>query len=187
MTAAASLTDLIHRAREGDGGALQSIFELTYEELRRMARNRLRLADRDAVLDTTSLVHECFLRFANAKQLGVSDRVHFFRYAGQAMRSVIVDLARASLAQRRGGAAPHIPLSTTIAEMPMAGEDEVLRVDEALDELAKYDPRLVQVVQMRYFAGMTEAEIAEALSVADRTIRRDWEKARLLLAQALAR
>jgi RNA polymerase sigma factor (TIGR02999 family) len=103
------------------------------------------------------------------------------------MRSVIVDLARASLAERRGGAAPHVPLSTTIAEMPMAGENEVLRIDEALDELAKYDPRLVQVVQMRYFAGMTENEISEVLGVADRTIRRDWEKARLLLAQALAR
>lgn len=186
MTAATSLTDLIQRAQDGDGGALQSIFELTYEELHRMARNRLRLVERDAVLDTTSLVHECFLRFANAKQLSVSDRIHFFRYAGQAMRSVVVDLARASLAERRGGAAHHLPLSTTIAELPTAGETEVLRIDEALDELANYDPRLVQVVQMRYFAGMNEGEIAQALGVAERTIRRDWEKARLLLAQALA-
>jgi RNA polymerase sigma factor (TIGR02999 family) len=186
MVEQTSLTDMIRRAQDGDSGALQSIFELTYEELRRMARNRLRSAGRDALLDTTSLVHECFLRFANAKQLAVSDRVHFFRYAGQAMRSVIVDLARASLAERRGGGAEHGALSTTIGELAVAGEEEVLRVHEALDNLAKYDPRLVQVVEMRYFAGMTETEIAEALGVTDRTIRRDWEKARLLLAQALA-
>lgn len=186
MAEATSLTDMIRRAQDGDGGALQSIFELTYEELRRMARNRLRSVDRGALLDTTALVHECFLRFANTKQLGVADRVHFFRYAGQAMRSVIVDLARASLTERRGGGAEHRPLSTTIGELAVAGEEEVLRVHEALDDLAKYDRRLVQVVEMRYFAGMTETEVAEALGVTDRTVRRDWEKARLLLAQALA-
>jgi RNA polymerase sigma factor (TIGR02999 family) len=185
MADASSLTDLIRRAQGGDNGALQSIFESTYEELRRMARNRLRLVDRNALLDTTALVHECFLRFANAKQLSVSDRLHFFRYAGRAMRSVIVDLARASLAERRGGGAEHRSLSTTIGELPAAGEEEVLRVHEALDDLAIYDGRLVQVVEMRYFAGMTEAEVAEALGVTERTIRRDWEKARLLLARAL--
>jgi RNA polymerase sigma factor (TIGR02999 family) len=102
------------------------------------------------------------------------------------MRSVIVDLARASLAERRGGAADHLPLNTTIGDSVVAGEQEVLRVHEALDGLAQYDGRLIQVVEMRYFAGMTETEIAEALGVTDRTVRRDWEKARLLLAQALA-
>jgi RNA polymerase sigma factor (TIGR02999 family) len=186
MAEATSLTDMIRRAQDGDDRALQSIFEVTYEELRRMASNRLRSVERNALLDTTALVHECFLRFANAKQLGVTDRVHFFRYAGRVMRSVIVDLARASLAERRGGGAPHRPLSTTIGEFAVTGEEEVLRIHEALDELAKYDQRLVQVVEMRYFAEMTETEIAEALGVTDRTIRRDWEKARLLLAQALA-
>jgi RNA polymerase sigma factor (TIGR02999 family) len=184
MADAASLTDLIHSARSS--AALQSVFQLTYDELRRMAHNRLRVVNRNTLLDTTALVHECFIRFANAKQLAASDRVHFFRYAGQAMRSVIVDLARASLAERRGGAADHVPLNTTIGDSVAAGEQEVLRVHEALDGLAQYDGRLIQVVEMRYFAGMTEAEIAEALGITDRTVRRDWEKARLLLAQALA-
>jgi RNA polymerase sigma factor (TIGR02999 family) len=186
MANADSLTDLIRSARSGDSAALQSVFQLTYDELRRMARNRLRVVDRNTLLDTTSLVHECFIRFASAKQLGAGDRVHFFRYAGQVMRSVIVDLARASLAERRGGAADHRPLSTTIGDSLAAGEQEVLRVHEALDGLAQYDERLIRVVEMRYFAGMTEAEIAEALGITDRTVRRDWEKARLLLAQALA-
>ena len=186
MTDAASLTDLIRSARGGDSAALQSVFQVTYDELRRMAHNRLRVVNRNTLLDTTALVHECFIRFANAKQLAAGDRVHFFRYAGQAMRSVIVDLARASLAERRGGAADHLPLSTTIGDSLAAGEQEVLRVHEALDGLAQFDGRLVQVVEMRYFAGMTEIEIAEVLGVTERTVRRDWEKARLLLAQALA-
>jgi RNA polymerase sigma factor (TIGR02999 family) len=186
MANAASLTDLIRSARSGDSAALQSVFQLTYDELRHMARNRLRVVSRNTLLDTTSLVHECFIRFANAKQLAAGDRVHFFRYAGQVMRSVIVDLARASLAERRGGAADHLPLSTTIGDSLVAGEQEVLRVHEALDGLAQYDGRLIQVVEMRYFAGMTEAECAEALGITDRTVRRDWEKARLFLAQALA-
>jgi RNA polymerase sigma factor (TIGR02999 family) len=181
-----SFTDIIRRARDGDARALQVMFERTYEELRGMAHRRLRQGARDALLDTTALVHECFVKFSNAEELNLSDRTHFFRYAGQAMRSVIVDFARASLANRRGGGTPHVPLSTTIGDSAVAGEEELLRVHEALDELAHYDPRIVQVVEMRYFAGMTEAEIAEALGLTDRTVRRDWEKARLLLAQALA-
>jgi RNA polymerase sigma factor (TIGR02999 family) len=184
---AAALTDLLRRARLGESEAFQAVFDSTYQELRRMARNRLRPVRRDAVLDTTSLVHECFIRFANSRELQVEDRVHFFRYAGQVMRSVIVDLARASLAERRGGAAPHITLNTEVAESTPVGEEQILRVHEALDELARLDERLVRVVEMRYFAGMTEVEVAEALGVSDRTVRRDWEKARLLLAKALER
>ncbi len=182
----APLTDLLRRAQNGENDALRAVFDVTYEELRRMARNRLRPVKRDALLDTTSLVHECFMRFANAQQLRVEDRVHFFRYAGQVMRSVIVDLARASLAERRGGAANHVTLNTAIAESTHAGEEQILRVHDALDELAQFDERLVRVVEMRYFAGMTEIEVAEALGLTERTIRRDWEKAKLLLAKALA-
>ena len=181
-----SLTDLIRRAQGGETGALQSVFELTYQELRHMARNRLQTVERAAVLDTTGLVHECYLRLATAKRLAVEDRVHFFRYAGRAMRSVIVDMARGALRAKRGSGERLLSLSTTISESMTAGEEQVLRVHDALDDLAQVDPRLVQVVEMRYFAGMTEADIAASLGVTDRTIRRDWEKARLLLAQALA-
>lgn len=181
-----SLTDLIRRVHDGENGALQSVFELTYDELRRLARNRLQTVQRAAVLDTTMLVHECYLRLATAKKLAVEDRLHFFRYAGRAMRCVIVDLARGALRTKRGGGERPLSLSTTICESTSAAEEEVLRVHDALDDLAQVDPRLVQVVEMRYFGGMTEADIAAALGVTDRTIRRDWEKARLLLAQALS-
>jgi len=181
-----ALTDFIRRAHDGETGALQAVFELTYNELRRLARSRLQTANRAAVLDTTMLVHECYLRLATAKKLAVEDRVHFFRYVGRAMRSIIVDIARGALRAKRGSGVKPVPLSTTICESTSAGEAEVLRVHDALDDLAQLDPRLVQVVEMRYFAGMTEADIAAALGVTDRTIRRDWEKARLLLARALA-
>jgi RNA polymerase sigma factor (TIGR02999 family) len=181
-----SLTDLIRRVHDGETGALQSVFELTYDELRRLARSRLQTAKRAAVLDTTMLVHECYLRLATAKKLAVEDRVHFFRYVGRAMRSIIVDIARGARRAKRGSGDKPVPLSTTICESTSAGEAEVLCVHDALDDLAQLDPRLVQVVELRYFAGMTEAAIAAALGVTDRTIRRDWEKARLLLARAMA-
>jgi RNA polymerase sigma factor (TIGR02999 family) len=101
------------------------------------------------------------------------------------MRSVVVDLVRSRLAERRGGGVSHVTLNTGIGDSTPAGEAEILRVHEALAELAALNERMVQVVEMRYFAGLTETEIADALGVTERTVRRDWEKARLLLADTL--
>jgi RNA polymerase sigma factor (TIGR02999 family) len=179
------LTDLIHQAQTGDAAALRGVFDATYQDLRSMARKRLRANSRGTLLDTTSLVHESFLRFANAGQLRIEDRQHFLRYASQVMRSVVVDYVRERMAERRGGDASHVTLNTQLGNRDADGAEEILRVHEALEELAKLDPRIAQVVEMRYFAGMTETEIAEALGITDRTVRRDWEKARLLLAEAL--
>lgn len=182
---AATLTELIHRAQDGDPEAADALFAATYPQLRRLARARLRDGGRNALLDTGSLVHESYLRFASSGQLQIQDRVHFLRWAGRVMRSVIVDIARRCKAERRGGAAPHVTLTTQLGAQTTGGEDEILRVHEALEGLATADPRLAQVVEMRYFGGMTEPEIAQALGVTDRTVRRDWEKARLLLREAL--
>jgi RNA polymerase sigma factor (TIGR02999 family) len=151
----------------------------------RLARARLHRGGRGTFLDTTSLVHESYLRFANAARLRLEDRQHFLRYAGHVMRSVIVDFVRGKLSERRGGDVLRVTLSSDIGADASGSEAEILRVHEALEELSKYDARMVQVVELRYFAGMTEAEIADALGVTDRTVRRDWEKARLLLAEAL--
>jgi RNA polymerase sigma factor (TIGR02999 family) len=185
MSDAESLTDLIRRAQDGDEAALRIVFDATYTELRGLARARLRKGSRQTMLDTTSLVHEAFLRFADAGRLHIGDRQHFLRYASHVMRSVIVDFVRERLAQRRGGDAVHVTLNSEIGDVTGAGESEILKVHEALEELAQHDARLVQVVEMRYFAGMTEAEIATVLGVTERTVRRDWQKAKLLLADAL--
>ena len=180
-----SLTDLIHRAQDGDEAALRIVFDATYEELRGLARSRLRKGSRSTMLDTTSLVHEAYLRFADSGRLRIGDREHFLRYASHVMRSVIVDFVRERIAERRGGDAVHITLNSEIMDAPSAGETEILKVHEALEELGQHDERLVQMVEMRYFAGMTEPEIATALGINERTVRRDWQKARLLLAEAL--
>lgn len=179
------LTDLIRRARDGEATALRGVFDATYQELREMARARLRRGSPNTLLDTTSLVHEAYLRFANANRLHIDDRQHFLRYASHAMRSVIVDFVRERFAQRRGGDAVHVTLDTAAVAGVETGAAEILNVHEALEELAQHDARLVQVVEMRYFAGMSEVEVADALGISHRTVRRDWQKARLLLADAL--
>jgi RNA polymerase sigma factor (TIGR02999 family) len=180
-----SITDLIRRAQAGDAQAFKGVFDATYVELRALARARLRKNPSNGLLDTTSLVHEAYLRFAESGRLQLDDRQHFLRYASHVMRSVIVDFIRERLAQRRGGDALHVTLNSEVDAAAGSGEREILDVHGALEELAQHDPRLVQVVEMRYFAGMTEAEIATALAVTERTVRRDWQKARLLLADAL--
>jgi RNA polymerase sigma factor (TIGR02999 family) len=180
------LTALIHRAQAGDGRAAEALFEATYPELRRLARARLRSGGRSALLDTTSLVHEWYVRFVRGGRVRLADRTHFMRYAGRAMRSVIVDFARRRNAARRGAGAAHESLDRQAAEGVASGEEQILRVHEAVEELARLEPRMAQVVKLRYFVGLTEGEIASALGLADRTVRRDWEKARLFLAEALA-
>lgn len=179
------VTLLIARARAGDRGAFDSLFEILYPELRRIAHARLARNVRDAMLDTTSLVHECYLKFAQAERLTPTDRVHFLAYSATVMRSIIVDVARAKQSERRGGDVQHVTLNTGVSEDVAQAEDEIVDVHAALESLGRLDPRLVRVVEMRYFGGMKDEEIAQALGLTDRTVRRDWEKARLLLAHAL--
>jgi RNA polymerase sigma factor (TIGR02999 family) len=182
------ITLLLARANDGDSGAVEAIFEALYPDLRRIAHARLTRHVRNTMLDTTALVHECYLKFAQTDRLSPADRTHFLAYAATAMRSIIVDFARARAAERRGGDAVHLTLNTQLADglpQPADGADEILGVDAALKDLAKLDARLARVVEMRYFGGMNDLEIAAALGITDRTVRRDWEKARLLLAAAL--
>jgi RNA polymerase sigma factor (TIGR02999 family) len=186
MEQGAPLTDLILRARNGDSSAFRAVFDAAYQDLRELARMRLSRGGRGTLLDTTSLVHESYLRFVNTGNLRLEDRDHFLRYASQVMRSVIVDIARASKAERRGGDAPHVTLDTAIGNLA-GGEDEIIRVHEALEELQAADPGMVQVVEMRYYSGLTEKEIAVALGIGERTVRRKWEKAKLFLARALGK
>lgn len=181
------ITALLQRARGGERAAIDEIFEQLYPELRRLAHARLAGHVRDNAMDTSSLVHECYLKLIGGRQLTLQDRAHFLGYAAHAMRSVIVDTVRASRRERRGGDAVHVTLSNSLLEGVAAAEDDILDVDAALADLARLDERLARVVEMRYFGGLNEADIAAALGVTDRTVRRDWEKARRLLAAALRR
>ena len=166
------------------GDATPDLFSEMYEDLRRLAHARLQRNETITLLDTTSLVHETYLRVLKSGRIEVSERPRFLAYAARVMRSIIVDFVRQRHAERRGGGDPHVPLDTAAESVPSA-EDEVLRVSQALDELASIDERLVKLVEMRYFGGFTEEDIALALGVNERTVRRDWQKARLLLSLSL--
>jgi RNA polymerase sigma factor (TIGR02999 family) len=179
------ITTLLQALNSGDSRAADQVIALLYDELRRLARSRLRRSGELTLLDTTALVHESYLRIQQAGKPEFEGRKHFLAYAAKAMRNIVIDIARARQADRRGGGAQHVTLDTGIGESVSAQDDEVLRVHEALEELAGVDERLAQVVEMRYFAGLTETEIAECLGVTERTVQRDWQKARLFLSIAL--
>jgi RNA polymerase sigma factor (TIGR02999 family) len=165
----------------------RALFPVMYAELRRLARSRLSSGGRHTLLDTSSLVHEAFLRMQRDGAASLNDREHFMAYAATTMRSIIIDFVRRRSAERRGGGAEHVTLDTRAASELGGSDDEILAVHEALQSLGAVDARLVQVVEMRYFAGLTDVEIGAALGVTDRTVRRDWERARLLLAEMLGR
>ena len=181
------LTGLFARAGAGDAQALDRVFTLLYPELEAMARSRLRRGQRVTMADTGALVHESWLRLQHSGKLRFEDRNHFLAHAARVMRSVITDIARRSQAERRGGDLAFVTLDTAIGDAVAAADPGVLEVSEALDELAALDPRLAQVVEMRWFGGLEEADIAAALGLTERTVRRDWAKARAFLVVALKR
>ena len=183
----ADITTLLRAAGNGDRLAADRVIDLLYADLRQLARARLRASGELTLLDTTALVHESYLRLQRAGSVEFADRKHYLAYAAKVMRNVVVDTVRERAAGRRGGEAPHVTLNTEVGSAVAADNDDVLRVHEALDELAALDERLAQVVEMRYFAGLSEAEIAGCLGVTERTVQRDWRKARTLLSAALLR
>jgi RNA polymerase sigma factor (TIGR02999 family) len=175
------LTLLLSRLTDGDRAARDAVFVAVYQELRRLAHSRLYDAGRHTVLDTTALVHESYLRLVQTGELTFEDRRAFFGYASQVMRSVIVDTARARSAERRGGDAQKLTLSTDLVRDLPQDEEGIVQVHEALQELEQADARAARMVEMRYFGGYSDKEIAEALDVTERTVQRDWEKAKMLL------
>ena len=181
------ITMLLRQATAGDREALDQVFESLYPDLRRVARSRLHQQGRPESLNTTSLVHESFVRLAGAASLRIEDRGHFFAYAAKTMRHVIIDSAREHLAECRGGGAEHLTLGGTAAlQVPdTSSSEDLLRVNDALKDLEAIDPELAELVEMRYFGGYSEVEIAELMGVTERTVRRRWDKARAWLFVAL--
>ena len=166
---------------------VDELLPVLYQELRQLARARLSSGGRNITLDTTALVHESFLRLQKAGHLELADRDHFLAYAATTMRSIVVDSIRRRRTERRGGDVVHVTLGTQAAAELGASEEEILEVHNALDFLAKVNPRLAQVVEMRYFLGLPDEEIGAALGASGRTIRREWERARLLLSSIMER
>jgi len=184
LSSASEVTQLLRAAHGGDQQAADQVMGLLYADLRRISRARLSRSG-ELSLNPTELVHESWLRLVDGQGQDFPDRKHFLAYASRVMRSVVVDHVRARQADRRGGGLQVVTLNTAVAELVPQQGDEILRVHEALEALAAHDPRLAQVVEMRYFGGLTEPEIAQALDITERTVQRDWTKARLFLSMAM--
>lgn len=183
MATSSSVTELLLECRSDDRAA-DRLFPVVYEELRRIAHRHLRRERTGHTLGTTALVHEAYLKLVDISRVEWRDRVHFLSMAARAMRRILVDYARQHRAERRGGGVT--PLGLDEADLSVEAQaDELIALDEALTRLGGLSPRLVQVVEHRFFAGMSEEETAQALSVTGRTVRRDWVKARGWLRQAL--
>jgi len=171
--------------RSGRREALDRLLPVVYEQLRVIAHQRLNDRPRSGTLETTGLVHEAYLKLVDQSSTEWRDRAHFFALASVAMRHVLIDRARARATSKRGGEVEQI----TLDEEVVAVDDQalaLLEIDDALNRLAETDPRLARVFECRFYGGLTEEEIAEALGVTVRTVERDWAKARMLLRDSLA-
>lgn len=178
------ITQLLIDARHGDRDAFGHLFDQVYDELRGLARGQLRRLRPGDTLATTALVHEAYLKLCDQTRLDVHDRTHFFALSARAMRQILVDHFRRSQAEKRGG--NRHPVSLQEGQIPVEDRGDVLlALDEALTRLGHLNERLSQVVEYKFFGGMTQEEIAEVLGVTDRTVRNDWRKAKAWLAREL--
>jgi RNA polymerase sigma factor (TIGR02999 family) len=179
------VTQLLVQYQSGDSKAEDRLWDAVYDELRTLARHRMRGERKDHTLGTTALVHECYLKLVDQTQVEWDSRLHFYAMASRIMRNILVDYARRRTAQKRGGGAPHVDLEKVQLSDSQETANLFIALDTALSELASMDERMAKVVEYRFFGGMTEKEIAELLDVSARTVRRDWRKAKGWLARAL--
>ena len=178
------ITQILRELRGGGSDAVESLLPLVYDELRAMAHRRLSPGARDVTLDTTALVHEAYVRLFDRSQLDWNDRRHFFSVAAIAMRQIIVDHARRRGAEKRGGAMQRVDLDATELAVE-AQADEIVALNDALSRLSQLDERLGRIVELRFFGGLSVEEVAEVMDMSERTVKRDWRKARALLYQAI--
>jgi RNA polymerase sigma factor (TIGR02999 family) len=174
------VTELLEKWREGDAGALQELTPLVYDELRRLARQYMKGQSPEHTLQTTALVNEAYLRLAGQKKPSFTNRSHFLAVAATAMRQILVNHAKALQTGKRGAGAGKVQLDEAAVVSP-AQTDAILDVNEALEKLAILDSRKAQVVELKYFGGLKEDEIADVLKISGVTVRRDWTFARAWL------
>jgi RNA polymerase sigma factor (TIGR02999 family) len=181
---ASDITGLLASAEQGDRAAADAVFSALYEELRRMARRELALRGHGVTLSATTLLHDAYLSISSRDGTAFPDRNRFMAYASRVMRGIIIDYARSRQAQKRGGLFEITSIQTDVAdEVPDA--KELTELGEALDELATVDPRLARTVDLKFFCGFSFGEIAAMSGVSERTVQRDWEKARIYLHQVM--
>jgi len=178
-----TVTEMLFAAREGQPGAFDALYERVYDELRRLARV-VRRRDSNQTINTTALVHEAYLHLVPSKSLNWQDRTHFFRVAARAMRQVLVQAARRRHAAKRGGNAIKVTFDESIHQSDLNLES-VIALDDALKRLSEMDARQAQIVECRFFAGLSVEETAEALSIGPSTVKRDWRAARAWLTHEL--
>lgn len=181
---AGEITRLASAWGRGEEGALDRLIEVVYDDLRALARRHLRVGERDALVDTTVLVHEAYLRLAGVDGATWESRAQFFAFCSKAMRRILIDFARRRKAEKRGGTRVRVPLSDDAATVE--GQiDDILLVDEVLRRLESRSPRMAGVVECRFFGGLSVDETAEALDTSPRTVEREWTRARTYLRRAL--
>ena len=189
MHPGSDVTALLKAWRGGDPSALERLTPLVYDHLRKLGRQYVRKERVGARADATSLVHEAFMRLVDANTVDWQDRAHFFAVSSTIMRRILVDAARARASTKRGGHLQRVEGTTTLDSLPATGTDraaEICALNDALDALAKQDPRRAKVIELRYFGGLSVEESAEALGVSPQTVLRDWKLARAWLAVELS-
>jgi len=183
-TPTTEITQILHDWNSGDEEARERLVASVYDTLKRQARIMMSRERSDHTLQPTALVHEAFLKMGNADGVEWHDRAHFFGFTSRIMRQILVDHARLHAADKRGNKPIHF--STDDIDIPVEERaDSILAVDEVLDHLAKFDERQARIVEMRFFGGMSNIEIAEVLAISDRTVAREWQSARLWLHREL--
>ena len=183
--ASQEITQLLLAWGSGDKAALDALMPIVYDELRKLAKRYMRRQNSGHTLQTTALVNEAYLRLIDSSRVRWQDRTHFFAISAQLMRRVLVDFARAKNSLKRGGEQLQITLDEQV-EAPFEKEMNLVALDEALQNLAKLSLRQSQIVELRYFGGLSEEEIAETLEISTRTVRRDWSLARAWLYRELS-
>ncbi|HWX39700.1 MAG TPA: sigma-70 family RNA polymerase sigma factor [Blastocatellia bacterium] len=178
------VTRLLVAWSNGDKAALDKLMPAVYQELRRLARRYMRQERPGHTLQTTALVNEAYMRLINYERMRWQDRAHFFAAAAQVMRRILIDHARSHLYQKRGGGARKVSLDQA-AELSVERSSELVAVDLALEELAALDPRKSKIVELRFFGGLSEEEIAEVLGISTPTVQREWRKAKAWLHRAI--
>jgi len=177
---------LLDEVGAGRARASEELLPLVYEQLRAVAAHQMGRERRDHTLQATALVHEAYLRLAGDTEIGWDNRAHFFGAAARAMRRIVIEHARARGRLKRGGDARRVPLSNVVDLLTEADAAQALAVDEAIERLALQDPRMAEIVQLRFFAGMSVDQTARALQISERTVRREWALARAWLTRELA-